>query len=298
VARYQNNNLLGIGLILLATLMFAVMDAIAKWLVSADMSAIQVIAVRSWIITPLVFLVLASRGELAQLKTRQPLQHLLRGMLGACAPLAFFTSLKTLPLADATLVFFSAAFFLTAASAIFLKERVGIHRWSAVVVGFIGVVIATNPTGGGDFSAYLLVLGATLVYSMIFIWGKQISKQDSVILLVFSLNLGMGVVATAMLPWVWVPVTAQILGQLGIMALIALLAHYLFAASFARAEVSVLAPFEYTALVWAMIIGYLIWQDTPTTELLVGAAIVISAGLYVAHRERLRRNQSRPTLEI
>lgn len=286
--RYQSNNLLGIGLMILAMLLFAVMDALAKWLVSSEMSAIQLIAMRSWIIIPLILLMLAAKGEINELATRHPWQHVLRGCFGFFAPLAFFTSLKTLPLADATVIFFSSTFMLTAASALFLKERVGIHRWSALVVGFSGVIIAMNPRGGGDLQAYLLVLAATIIYAMIFISGKHLSRKDSVISLVFSLQLGMGFMATLALPWVWVPVSLIELGQLGLLAVIALFAHYLFAAAFARADVSALAPFEYTALLWATGIGYLVWQDIPTREVWIGAAIIIACGLYVVHRESLQ----------
>ena len=235
-------------------------------------------------------MVLLARGELNLLSTRQPLRHLARGMIGALAPFSFFTALKSLPLADASVIFFSAAFILTAASALILKERVGIHRWSAVVVGFVGVVIAMNPTGGGDIVAYLMVVFAAAIYSLIFIWGKQLSDQDSVIALVFSLHLGMGLVASALLPWVWVPVTPRMLVDLALMAGFALCAHYLFAAAFVRAEVSVLAPFEYSMLIWAVAIGYLVWRDMPTSEVWIGAALIITAGIYVAHRESLRRS--------
>ena len=277
-------------------LLFETMDAVVKLLVSDDMSAVQVVAIRSWMITPVVFVFFASRGKLSELSMRRPGQHLLRGMLGFLAPFSFFTSLKTLPLADATVVFFSAAFVLTAASAIFLKEQVGVHRWGAVAVGFIGVIIAMNPTGGGDIGAYLLVLCATLFYAMIFISGKRLSEHDSVMSLVFSLHLGMGIAATAALPWVWVPVSMPDLGNLAIVASIALVAHYVFTTAFARAEVSALAPFEYSALLWAVLIGYLIWGDLPTVEVWIGAAIIIAAGLYVAHRESLHHKASKINL--
>ena len=289
--RYQSNNLLGIGLMILAMLLFAVMDGLAKWLVSAQMSAIQLIAIRSWIIIPLILLMLAAKGEINELATRHPWRHVFRGCFGFFAPLAFFTSLKSLPLADATVIFFSSTFMLTAASALFLKERVGIHRWSAVMVGFGGVIIAMNPRGGGDLQAYLLVLVATTIYAMIFVSGKHLSRNDSVISLVFSLQLGMGFMATLALPWVWVPISMVELGQLAVLAVIALFAHYLFAAAFARAEVSALAPFEYTALLWATGIGYLVWQDIPTREVWIGAAIIMACGLYVVHRESLRHRR-------
>jgi drug/metabolite transporter (DMT)-like permease len=286
--RYQSNNLLGIGLMLLAMLLFVVMDAIVKSLVSSEMSAIQVIAMRSWVLLPMIVLILAIKGEIAELATAKPRQHLFRGCLGFFAPFAFFSALKSLPLADATVVFFSSTFILTAASALFLKERVGVHRWSAVVIGFGGVVIAMDPRGGGDIAAYLMVLAASTIYASIFISGKYLSRSDSVISMVFTLQLGMGLMATIALPWVWVPVSWIEFGELCLLSAVALVAHYLFAAAFARAEVSALAPFEYTSLVWATLIGYLLWRDIPSARLWTGAAIIISCGLYVIHRESLR----------
>jgi drug/metabolite transporter (DMT)-like permease len=163
-----------------------------------------------------------------------------------------------------------------------------------VVIGFVGVIVAVNPRGGGDLTAYGLVLIATLGYSMIFITGKQLSQTDSVISMVFSLHLGMGVVATAALLWVWIPLDLATLGQLLLMALIALVAHYVFTLAFARAEVSALAPFEYTALVWATLIGYLVWRDIPSLQVWLGAAIIIACGLYVIHRESLHHRQAPP----
>jgi drug/metabolite transporter (DMT)-like permease len=128
-----------------------------------------------------------------------------------------------------------------------------------------------------------------MIYSLIFIWGKKLSHADSVIAIVFSMNLGMGLIATVLLPWVWVPISLQMFGELSLMASFALAAHYVFAAAFVRAEISVLAPFEYSMLIWTVAIGYLIWGDIPTSEMWIGAALIIGAGIYVAHRESLRR---------
>ena len=200
VPRYQSNNLLGIAFMMLAMFLFETMDALVKWLVLAEQSVTLILFFRSWIIVALILGLLAIRRQLPELRTRKPVQHALRGILGFLAPFCYFLSLKSLPLADATVVFFSSTFILTAASAIFLHERVGVHRWSAVVIGFCGVVIAMNPGGGGDIGAYLLVLVSTAVYSMLFLTGKILSREDSVISLVFSFNLGVGVVATAALP--------------------------------------------------------------------------------------------------
>jgi drug/metabolite transporter (DMT)-like permease len=206
--------------------------------------------------------------------------------------------LRYLPLADATVVFFSSTFVLTAASAVFLKEAVGLHRWTAVVIGFGGVVIAMNPGGGGDVTAYLLVLVATVIYAMIFVSGKVLSRTDSITSLVFSLHFGMGLMATLALPWVWSPMSWFEVAQMGLFALFALAAHYLFTAAFARADVSVLAPFEYTSLLWATLIGFLVWGDIPTTQVWIGAAIIIACGLYVIHRESVRHRSLRTEQDV
>ena len=274
---------------MLAMMLFPLMDAVAKWLVINHISSIQVIAVRSWMMIPVILLTLSLRGSINRLKTKQPLMHATRGSFGFLAPFAFFTALKQLPLADATVVFFSSVFILTALSALLLKEHVGIHRWSAVVLGFIGVVIAMDPQGDGELSAYLLVLCSSTMYSFIFLSGKHLSKKDSAISLVFSLILMMGVVSSALLPSVWVPMSWSVIGMIALMTVIAFGAHIAFASAFSRAQVSLLAPFEYTALVWATLIGYLVWADMPTLRMWIGAAIIIGCGLYVIHRESLHK---------
>lgn len=285
----NQDNLTGIGLMLTAMMLFPMMDAVAKWLVVANLSSIQVIAVRSWMMLPIILLTLMLRGKIGQLKTKRPYAHMVRGLLGFLAPFSFFTALKHLPLADATVVFFSSTFILTALSGLLLKEQVGVHRWSAVVIGFIGVVIAMNPQGDGELSAYFLVLCAAFIYSFLFLSGRHLSSTDSVISMVFSVNLMMGLVASALLPWVWVPMEWSTLGVLLLMTLIALIAHITITAAFSRAQVSVLAPFEYTSLIWAAAIGYLVWGDLPSLQMWSGAAIIIGSGLYVIHRESMRK---------
>lgn len=276
---------------LTAMMLFPLMDAVAKWLVIANLSSIQIIAVRSWMMIPIILISLVLRGKIGQLKTRRPYAHIGRGLLGFLAPFTFFTALKHLPLADATVVFFSSTFILTAFSGLLLKEQVGIHRWSAVVVGFIGVVIAMNPQGNGELPAYFLVLCSSFMYSFLFLSGRHLSASDSVISMVFSLNLMMGLVGSVLLPWVWVPMDWTTIAILLLMTVIALTAHILLTEAFSRAQVSALAPFEYTSLIWAAMIGYLVWGDFPSLQMWTGAAIIIGSGLYVIHRESMHRRQ-------
>ena len=276
----------------IAMLLFQGMDAVAKILVQLDISAIQVIAIRSWLMLPAIVIVLMMVGKVSLLKTEKPMLHCFRGGFSFLAPFCYFTALKWIPIADATVIFFAATFMLTIGSAVFFKEQVGIHRWSAVVLGFIGVIVAINPQGGGDLFYYLMVLLGTTVYAISFLLGKYLSTQDSVIGLVFWLNLGMGIIGTAFLPWIWVPVTTEALMYLILMTSIAMVAHYAIAASFKRAEVSLITPFEYTALIWAAILGYLIWDEIPEVRVWIGAVIIVASGLYVIHREHLKSGVS------
>jgi drug/metabolite transporter (DMT)-like permease len=272
----------------IAMFLFQGMDALVKWLVENDIPAIQIIAVRSWIMLPAIFLVLLISGKLSLLKTEKPLLHSVRGILTFLAPYLYFTALKSIPIADAAVIFFAATFILTAGSAIFFKEKVGIHRWSAVVIGFVGVIVAMNPQGGGDVWFYLMVLLATTIYAISFLLGKHLSTSDSIIGLVFWLQVGMGGTATLLLPWVWVPLDSSLWIQIIEMTAVALIAHYCITASFSKGEVSVIAPFEYTALVWAVLLGYLFWGDIPGTRVWIGAVIIIASGIYVIHRESIK----------
>lgn len=287
----EQNNLLGIVLMMLGMFLMAGMDTTAKWLVEANVSPVQVLAMRSWIIVPVILLALAARNQLGLLNTARPLSHGLRGGLGILAPLPFFAALKYLPLADATVVFFSSSFILTAISAILLKEKVGIHRWGAVVIGFGGVVIAMNPEGDGQTLGYLLVLCAAFAYAGIQISGKQLMKQDSVISLVFSFNLMIGLASTAMLPWVWISVSWTVISVILLMALLAVSGHIALTAAFGKAQVSAIAPFEYTSLIWVVLLGYILFEDIPSIQVWLGAAIVISCGLYMIYRESLHRRR-------
>jgi len=283
----KNNNLVGIAFMVGGMFLLILMDATAKWLVESNMAPAQVLAIRSWIITFFILVILFLRRDLAALKTRRPVFHGIRGLLGTAAPLFFFQALKSLPLADATVVFFASTFILTGMSALVFRERVGIHRWAAVITGFAGVIIAVNPEGNGELSAYLLVLCSAFVYAALLLTGKRLTEQDSIVSLVFSFNLMIGLSTSLVLPMVWVPVSGDTVAVLFLLSFLALSGHFALTTAFSRAEVSAIAPFEYSSLVWAMVIGYVIWQDIPSMRVLLGAGIIIASGLYVIHRESM-----------
>lgn len=273
--------MIGIGLL-------SIMDALAKWLAMADVAVIQILAIRSAIILPLMLAIMSWRNQLGELKPTRYRWHAARGVIGFVSPLAFFLGLKQIPLTDAVVLFFSSIFIITLMSVIFLKEKVGVHRWASVFAGFLGVLIVANPQGGGELTGYLLVLLGSTTYSLLFISSRYLSSTESVVSLVFSFNLSVGLISALLLPWFWSPMALSDLLLLITLALFALSGHFCLTTAFAKSEASLIAPFEYSAILWAIVFDWIVWQTMPSQTTMGGASIIIASGLYIAHRERSR----------
>jgi len=280
-----NSHLQGVLYMLVAMFALATMDAVAKYLVHDRYDPVQILAMRGWIILIVMLVYYSTRKRLYKLKPTKPLSQMARGAFGFLAPYFFFKSLQILPLADATVIFFSSTFMVTALSALVLKEKVGWHRWSAVVVGFIGVIIAMNPEGEGDLIGYLYCLLGSISYSVLFISGRWLSRTESVDSLVFGFNLSLTIVGTILTPWVYQSVHLVDFWPMIAFAALALIGHFFITHAFSLSDVAVIAPLEYTALIWAVLWGYLIWADVPSPQVILGAAIVIGCALFVVYRE-------------
>ncbi|RED51581.1 DMT family transporter [Aestuariispira insulae] len=284
------DNLRGILYMNIGIFLLSVMDAVAKWLVEADYPVIQILAVRGWLITiAMLFWAQMRGGIIPTLKTSRWKMHAIRTTIGIAAPFCFFTALKTMPLADATVIFFAAPFIMTALSVPLLKETVGPHRWAAVIVGFIGVVIVMQP--GSDafqFTALIVFIGC-VAYALINIMTRWLSSTDSAFQIVFYFNLGTALIASAIAPFFWTSMTWEHFGVVGLMATLALAGHIYMTMGFRVGEISVIVPFEYTSLIWSVLIGYWVWNDLPAEHVWLGAAIIIGGGLYIIHRERPRK---------
>ncbi len=279
----------GIVLMLLAMCFLSTMDAIAKWLMEHSATPIQLLALRSVIIVPCVILYFWIKGESDKLVPTRPIAQGIRGMLGFIAPFSFFVGIHYLPLTAAVVVFFSSIFFTTLLSIVVLKEKVGVHRWMAVVVGYCGVALAMMPWSGGELKGYLLVLISSVAYSALFISGKYLARTESVTSLVLSYNLGVGVVSLFLLPWFWSTIEWQMYLGVLLLAVFALAGHFSMTKAFSIAEASQITPFEYTGVLWTLLFDIVIWQVYPSRYTLAGAVIIISSSLYVIHRERAQR---------
>lgn len=272
-----------------AIALLSTMDAIAKWLATEEVPVIQILALRSVVIVPLILLVFLCRDRLAELKPKKTLPHLYRALIGFTAPLAFFLGIKHIPLTDAVVVFFSSIFTIALLSNYFLGEEIGRHRWASIVIGFIGVLIVAGPKGGGELHGYMLVLLGSTSYAILFVSGRYLSATESVASLVFSFNLGVGVISFVILPFVWQSLSASQYGLMLLLALFAVSGHFLITTAFASAEASLIAPFEYTAVLWAITFDLIVWQIMPSASTGLGAVVIICSGLYIAHRERIKQ---------
>ncbi len=276
----------GMWLMALAIFVLSSMDVLAKILIENQVHTVTILAIRSVIITAVLLGTLGFQKKLSKLRTKRLGAHILRGMVGLTAVGGFFSSLKYLPLADATVVFFTGTLFIAVASVLVLKERFGMHRWLAIVAGYVGVAIAINPSFEEFSIGYLLALVGSLSYAVLFISGKIMAKTESTTSLVFYFNAGLGIVALCALPFVWQPLEFTLWVLIFGVAMLALVGHLAITQAFSSREASVLAPIEYTSLLWAIVFDYMLWSHSPNSHILWGGAVVVVSGLYFLHREQ------------
>lgn len=281
----------GVGLFVLAVFLLALMDLGIKWL-SADYPTMQIVFFRSFFgLVPLLLPILLS-GRWNDLRTRRPLAHLARGLVAVIAAGSFFFALGELPLATVYTIGYSAPLFMTALSLPLLGERVGIRRWAAVLVGFAGVLLAMRP-GFGDAGFLSLGAAAALVgafgYALALVSVRLLSRTETNAAIAVYGTLVMALASGLTLPGRFVmpaPVNLALLIGLGLLGGTAALA---MVEAFRRSPAAVLAPFEYSTILWGVLFGYLIWNEVPDGWVAAGAAIVIASGLYILQRERARR---------
>ena len=283
----------GIALRIAAAGCFSIMAAVLKLASRDGVMAPEMLFYRAFFGLPVVLAwVLTQPGGLASLKTRRPLAHVGRSVLGIVSILCVFQTLTLLPLADATTLSFTAPIFATLLSFLILKEAVGARRWAAVAVGFIGVVIVMRP-GAGDHAvpvegiAFGLV--AALLTAGVTVTLRQLRDTEHVAAIVFWFFVGSSTVGAILLPFVghWhSPLTFALLVGSG---LAGGLAQLYMTASLQKAPVAVVAPFDYLQIVGAIVFGWWLMSTTPTLSTLAGAALIASSGLYTAWREHIRR---------
>lgn len=274
----------GIAAILFAMFCMSMMDGMAKWL-GQGYSAIQVAFFRGVFALIPILVVVWQSGGIGALHTRRPLAHAFRAATIWLALVCFFAALRTMPLADAVAIAFAAPLFVTALSVPVLGETVGPRRWAAVIVGFLGVLIMVRPGAGTFQLEALLVLLAALGYALSMLTTRRLARTETNAAILFYSTVGSTLANALLLPFFW---STPAMGDLGLFAglgLIGGIGSFFMVLAYRHAPAAVVAPFDYTALLWATLIGWLVWQELPDAPVWIGAAVVVASGLYIIHRE-------------
>lgn len=280
-----SRSLTGVALMTGGVACLSVNDAIAKAL-TEHYSPVQILFLRNLIALPVAALLAAWMGGSGALRSHGPLAHLVRGIIWLCAATLFFTGLSHLGLAEATTLVFAAPVFITALSALLLKERVGWRRWSAVLVGFVGVLVVVRPGSAAFQAAALLPVATALFYAALMISARWVDRRDSVWTLMLYL-VGAGALFSGLVsPLVWTEVRGEDLWLFLAIALFGTAGMTAMTQAFRFAPAALLAPLDYTALIWATMLGWLIWSEVPDLATYLGAGIIILSGLFIVFRER------------
>ncbi len=275
--------LYGIGFMLLSEVFWVAMNGMIKFL-RDDFSTIQLLFFRNLIPIPAMLILLIVMGNLPALKTTKPFTHLSVGLIGAAGMAALIYSLNFLTLSQTVSVTYAAPLMITALSVPMLKEKVGLKRWVGVLVGFIGVLVLTRPDAGFD-PIILLLLASTFSFALVVVLRRRLSMTDDSAVIVFYFSLIVVACASVFLPWYWRQPTPTEWILLLIMGTFALGAQFFMMQAIKLAPVSVIAPLLYVSLVFAIAVDILFWGIAPDQTTLLGAGIIIAAGLYVIYRE-------------
>lgn len=276
---------LGILLMIGATFMFSVSSAASKWLV-ADYPPGEVMFVRTAISLIVVAIVILPRTGFAVYRTSKPGSHVLRAMSQTASQTCIILAFSMMPFASVVAISFAAPLFATLASAIILRERVGGARWTALIVGFLGVLIVTNPGAETFQIGALFALGNAILYGTVTAGVRGMTNTESTdTLMMYQMTL-LTITFGCMLPLgVKLPVHAMDTFWMLMLGLANVVGQYWWTRALHVAPTSAVSPFYYMMLVWSIVIGFGIWGDLPTISLLIGSAVVVGSGLFLLWRE-------------
>ena len=282
----RSDRLRGVVMMLTAVGAFSIMDALMKVL-TARYPAVQVAFFRGAASLPFVFLSYALAGRLRELKPVRFGLHVLRAAFAILMLWGFLWALARASLTDTYAIYMSAPLLVVLAASLLLGETINRHVWLAIFTGLAGVYVMLKPSVEGFVSlAGLAALGSALAYAVVVVMVRILSRTETTASMVFWFLVMMAAGAGAIALPGWVAVLAADWPWIAAIGLAGWAGQHLITEAFRLAPASVVAPFEYTALVWGVAIDWVVWHTLPGARMLTGAAIVIGAGLYLLHRER------------
>jgi drug/metabolite transporter (DMT)-like permease len=267
---------------------FVANDAIVK-IVSQSLPSGQLIFLRGIFATLLLLAIVAGMGLLREVRRLREPRVLLRAFLDACATLTYLTSLFHLPIGNATAINMATPLFITLFAVIAFKESVGAARWVAILTGFTGVLLVVQPSGAA-FNAYaLLCLGGTLLHASRDLITRTIDRSIPSLLVTLSSAVAVTVLSGLWsLGQEWRPASGMDLARLATASVFLSGGYFLLTIAMRAGEMSVIAPFRYAGLLFALLLGFVVWGDVPNPLAWAGIALLVGAGLYVLHSERRR----------
>lgn len=269
---------------LLATLALTSMHALVRFL-SAEMHAFEITFFRNLfgllVMTPLMF-----RAGLTELKSRQPRLQLLRSCFGILAMALWFYGLSIVPIAEATALSFTAAIFGSIAAALFLRERMRLRRWTAVITGFVGALIILRPGLQTVQQGAWIVLASSLFWALALVTVKRLSSTDSIVCIVTWNSVLLTFFSLPLALPVWVTPTLAQFGWLLLIGLLATLGHLAMTNAFRLADASAVFPVDFTRLLWASLLGFLLFAEWPDATTWIGGVVIFASTTYITLRER------------
>mgnify|MGYP003309882666 FL=1 len=274
----------GIVLMCLSTVAFSIMHGLVRF-VSEVLPPFQIAFFRN--VFGLAFLLpLLMRSRFAVLRTKQIGLHALRGVINMAAMLMFFTALSISPIAKVTALGFTAPIFMAILAVLVLGERFRIYRWSAIFLGFVGMLIILRPGLVAIDTGALLVTGSAALWAVAMIIIKIQSRTESSLTIVAYMGIFLGVFSIAPALWVWQPFGLKTLGLMVLIGLFGSIAQMAISQSLKETDPTALMPFDFLKLIWTAMIGAWFFAEIPDIYTWIGATVIFLSGLFIAFRER------------
>ena len=273
---------------ILAVFCVTIMSVQAK-LVGIEYHAVQITFARAMVVIILLLPLIYKLGGIKFLKTNKPYLHFFRSLAGLTGNIMFFLAFQRLPVADVTVISQAVPIFSCIFAIIFLNEIIGWRRWLAILIGFGGVIIAINPTGTIAIASIYALIG-TLMWSTTIIFLRLLGTTEHPVKTVFYFMLVSFVITSFFQPILWKEPSIKVIALFFGLGLSAFLTQLLMTYALQKAPASIVSPFNYTGIVWAIIFDYLIWNSHPVFTTILGGVIITLSGIYIFKREAKLRS--------
>ena len=281
----RNTLVAGIFLMLFGDFMFALNDALGKWLV-VTFSVGQILFIRSigafFVLGPMI----ARNGPAKLFSRERPVFQFLRALITAIETSLFYAAVIYLPLADVMSFYMAGPIYVAVLSHFFLREHVGWRRWSAILIGFVGVLIILKPGAAGFGIGSLIALAGSLAFAILIVMTRVLRGVSDTSLVTWQ-TIASLIVGGAMAAGSWTPASGFDVAAMLLLGVVSCVAHLLITRALKLAPASTLAPLHYTLLLWAVVFGFAFFNDVPGPRVLIGSAIVVIAGLFIFHRQKV-----------